>query len=787
MDPLALLEGSPEEEEEDAFTISSKPGNSSDALTFVLMQEKEKVKAKRGDVEDSSHLKKIGSILRSRSKARKRTFENNRRKKQSLLGQNLHEVSAVTRSLSSPDTMSKRYLVSCASGTSASTNSIHSGSADEEMAEELERVLEKELALKRRKPFAKVLTKPIVKTGANLMKSILRRKKSGQRNTNDKESEIYSIQSGDTTTIRHRNTGTKRTSKNDIDKEDPVTMRKRASRYKKRAMKLMRDINISEEDGNNNHRSNKNKKNSMKRDSKTVESTARKAYKYATEARRLTDVALVREESNRTEPMSSYPVNSPPRLSRNLNFSASELSFSELSGMTHSSSSSPDRQKAAFRNRVSSNELCHMNSFIRISSIREEGPCSGSVVSHHTTFSQEVEIDEHIRKMKEIQLFAKNDIMKAKFNCGEVNLSPEYKAETERIIETFPPKSTDDSDVLSVLTPMTTQTQETTASELEVREKHESLMKELELFSPTSVWENVLQTFSLGSLKEKPVVKKEESSGKNNKINTNTKKTITVANTNKAELKAREKRTANTKAKPSSKSKSNKKQEQEKQQKQKQQQQKLQQQKLQQQKLQQQKQQEKKLQQQKQRQQKLQQQQQTSYKIRRTVTKTTVSVMSGDDADDECSELNSRVKAKDVITVVESIREERPRGRSSSNKNGLDKLKKVQQQKQQQEDDTDVDSYHLGQVCTSMPLSNCSMDQFDGGYLSRLQQNYISSDDDTSDSDSSSSESSDSDCSEEEDEDNDESDSSYLSSEEDDEDTIETPHLNVLSRWIKAS
>jgi len=110
--------------------------------------------------------------------------------------------------------------------------------------------------------------------------------------------------------------------------------------------------------------------------------------------------------------------------------------------------------------------------------------------------------------------------------------------------------------------------------------------------------------------------------------------------------------------------------------------------------------------------------------------------MSGNDADDKRSEMNSEVKAKDIINVLENVMEERPR-RSSKNK--LDYMKSKAQQKEkalQQEEDSDSDSLNLGKVCANMPYRTCT-EQLDSEYLSRLLQDYISDDHNTSDSDSS--------------------------------------------------
>mmetsp|Transcript_10782 Transcript_10782/g.16548 ORF Transcript_10782/g.16548 Transcript_10782/m.16548 type:complete len:670 (+) Transcript_10782:81-2090(+) len=493
MEPIGVVRASPSE--------VSKRG--SDALTFVLMQEKEKAKANK-DSTPERPVKRFHSLLKSRSKLKKNSSTETSK---FSLGNNTRDISPpISRSRSTPDRVDVQD-VSLFSSPGATSIETSFGSPESDLhvqQAELEETLIKEAGTRKnqkeeastRKKEEKAKLKYTQKQagGTGFMKNLLRRNNNNKRakkGFKDAESvisrdlDLLSINSAGTKTIRHRNTGRRRES----DSEEPREMRKRATRYKKRAMKLMSEITDGGDDDG------------PGKDSKDIESIARKAYKYAAESRRLFDLAAEREKL-----LSMTAIQSPPRLTN-----ISEMSVSTRKSSAEQSKSSKPKdtsKKSTHRRAASCGDLAPASEIKRENSIMEE-----TVASCNTTFTHEVELEEHLRKMKELELFTKKDLLESTLTCGgqEYDLAPEYKAETERIIDTMEKKkSTDETDIMSVMTSTSCVSQETSASEIEVRLKHKSKMNELELWDANAMWDSVLETFNLKSVEEEPKLEEEE-------------------------------------------------------------------------------------------------------------------------------------------------------------------------------------------------------------------------------------------------------------------------------------
>lgn len=489
MEPIGVVSTSP--------SGVSKRG--SDALTFVLMQEKEKAKANK-DSTPERPVKRFHSLLKSRSKLKKNSSTET--SKLSLSNKTRDISPPLSRSRSTPDRVDVQDI-SLFSSPGATSIETSFGSPESDLhveKAELEETLEKEAATRKnqkeevltRKKEEKAKLKHTQKQagGTGFMKNLLRRNNNKRTKKGFKDAEsvisrdldLLSINSAGTKTIRHRNTGRRRGGR-ESDSEEPREMRKRATRYKKRAMKLMSEITDGGDDDG------------PGKDSKDIESIARKAYKYAAESRRLFDLAAEREKL-----LSMTEIQSPPRLTN----------ISEMSAEQSISSKPKDTSKKSTHRRAAScSDLPPAESEIK----RENSIMEETVASCNTTFTHEVELEEHLRKMKELELFTKKDLLETTLPCGgqECDLAPEYKAEAERIIDTMEnKKSTDETDTLSVMTPATVVSQKTSASEIEIRLKHKSKMNELELWDANAMWDSVLETFNLKSVEEEPKLEEEE-------------------------------------------------------------------------------------------------------------------------------------------------------------------------------------------------------------------------------------------------------------------------------------
>jgi len=493
MEPIGVVRASPSE--------VSKRG--SDALTFVLMQEKEKAKASKDNTPERP-VKRFHSLLKNRSKLKKNSSTETTSRKSSY-GKSRDISPPISRSRSSPLVLDKDVALLSSPGATSIETSF--GSPESDLGEtkvNLEEKLKEELPARREKE--KQNPRPKTTGGGGFMKNLLRRnsKRISKKGVNDAASiishdlDLLSLNSAGTETVRHRNSARSRKGGRETDTEEPREMRKRATRYKKRAMKLMSEINIDEDDENDD---------TPAKDPKEVESIARKAYKYAAESRRLFDLAAQREKV-----MSQNEIASPPRLTN-----ISEMSVSEVSTMTKNSSAKPKssrsprhakKNKASHRRAASCSDLPPASDLVQNNSIIAEDETQSCA-----SFTQEVELEEHMRKMKELELFTKKDllepILEPKNLCGaeEPDLAPEYTAETKRLIKTID-KASEESDLITVSTRNSAITHETSASEIEVRLKHKSKMQELELWDAKAMWDSVLETLKIKSVEEEP--KKEE-------------------------------------------------------------------------------------------------------------------------------------------------------------------------------------------------------------------------------------------------------------------------------------
>ena len=459
--------------------------DSSDELTYMLMKEKKKAKAFR------KHTANPASNRRTiRSKVIKDGFETAHRNRTALNDEDSDvEMQYVLTELMTPvrPTRSSNGAEGSSPGGTATTGSEESVSeVDKEDTFENSTQLKPQRSLSRR-----------AKQRVSSMKTFFRKTKLSRvprrietRNaTAAGAGEILRDLDGDSLlsttshTVRHRNTGGKKNTTTAYGDDDAtVAILKRATRYKKKAQRLLREANSKEND---------EKETSERKDSRDTEAEARKAYRYAAESRRLYDIvgSSVKIEATAMVENSATPSRSSPLL----NFS----DMSVMSGMTGKGSITSSPNVNVPVNEKGSASKRAERSRYSTSMFDEE-----DTVTAQTTFSQKVDRDEHKRKMKELELFRKNELRQ--FSCArEDGLGSHYAAETERIIDSL--DTADISDNASVMTFMTVMSTETTASEHVTRKEHQTKMQELELFSASNMWSSMIQSFSAKKVAEKPI------------------------------------------------------------------------------------------------------------------------------------------------------------------------------------------------------------------------------------------------------------------------------------------
>ena len=291
--------------------------------------------------------------------------------------------------------------------------------------------------------------------------------------------------------------------------QDPHAIVKRANRYKKRAQKLLNCVvpNSTLAIDNPGLRSNSSLSSDMmttsrrfssksgddiddaedqleRQDSRDRQTNAKKAFEYATEARRLMDLLH-----------SAAILVTPGRATEDdlrIRASKSDIGLTSSSSLSNGSVGAdlpldpPDIRKVTSLNSTALD----------------------SVLSEQTDFSEQLELRYHQEKMQELQLFSPTHDLPQPARCvgststDEENLSDFYVSETQRLIRSFG----DSSDELSVLTPFSADgSVMTTQSERRARQAHADKMQELELFSAGNMASNVWGALT-GSFVPQPTV-----------------------------------------------------------------------------------------------------------------------------------------------------------------------------------------------------------------------------------------------------------------------------------------
>mmetsp|Transcript_8570 Transcript_8570/g.14245 ORF Transcript_8570/g.14245 Transcript_8570/m.14245 type:complete len:610 (-) Transcript_8570:142-1971(-) len=475
-----------------------KTTSSSDALTWALMQEKAKGKAKKEQSNNRNSVVRTNS-LRSKndSKVLKDGYETARRNKLGMVNSIDEEFE-----LSTPIKAKRQSTGSSPGGTDISSDASIATDAEKDDTFLYSPDTNKP-------PLGRSISNASKKRGG-FIKKMLRKTKSlrvpRSIDTADhgadeilRDLDLHSLQSSvGTRTILHKNTGHGRSSRNNKMKnaavqKDPAVVLKRAARYKKKAQRLLREAS---EDGAANGK-----------DPRDKEAIARKAYRYAAEARRLLDVVEKNVQAQAKERVeeNALQISTPSRSE----ISALDVSVSDVSEITTNVSMTRTPPKV----RVNVEDLSPRKYARDATPIHYSVSMfddDKSVGTAHTSFSQKVEIDEHKRKMKELELFPKDE-MKTSWGCsmGQNERREFYADETERIIQSFDstPAAIDRSDTQSVMTYGTTATAHTTDSERQVREEHEQKMSELQLFTPVLMWNSMLESLTKKTVKEEEVVK----------------------------------------------------------------------------------------------------------------------------------------------------------------------------------------------------------------------------------------------------------------------------------------
>lgn len=442
----------------DSLEVVSTFG-SSDVLTFMIMQENEKTFSTRDLSVESSHATQVQPTKIARSKVIKDGAEKPHRNK-----------SAMNNGVKSGIFVSSPAVKRTNSGThSSSPGGTASGSevsvAEEERPEnQCREKLPRSLSMRARR-------------GVDLMKNFLRKAKSQRvpRNIDAvgtdailRDLDLQSINSSGTRTVRHSNT--KKIKRAAGDSDPPAILLKRAGRYKKKAQRLLREAGAIDT---------QRKRVSKKLDTRDIEALARKAFRYAAESRRLFDLAYIKRakellENSAAATTAEAGVNYPDDASLMSGPEKSERSKMAL----ESTEKPPTPSKVEYT----------------ASTIDDDD----TVATMHTTFSQKVERDEHRRKMKELELF--ENFHFGPMVCGSGGgLGSQYADETKRIVHSLHDTPVYAADNLSIMTPLSIKSSETTESERVIRQAHLKKMKELELFSlstPAEMWKEWLKSFS---------------------------------------------------------------------------------------------------------------------------------------------------------------------------------------------------------------------------------------------------------------------------------------------------
>lgn len=412
---------------------------SSDALTIALRQERQKAKAQRGHhaVEPGAARHRHSGKKKSRSKVIKDGVEKARRNKSAMLdaNQDRHGASFAMQSTPTKRTNSRKEEIS-----PGGTMTTGSEMSEEDKPEDSS----KGKVARNRSPRAT--------QGVGFMKTFFRKTKPSRVPSTVETTSPAApsatlrdpdVQSIDTPTVRHRNTKKPKSLPGDSD--DPAILIKRARRYKKKAKRLLEQATAM--GGEKGH---------AKKDARVVEALARKSYRYAAESRRLSELIRLKLDSVASEV-------------------ESHDSESDASIVQNQERRQPNSKKKSSENEAYSPPVWDEDDTIQ---------------TIHTSFSEKVERDEHRRKWKEFELFGATDLF-GPMACGRgVELGQQYAHEAKIIVHSLRDVRSMSGDNMSVMSPDTVKSDETTASEAALRREHNQKMKELELFSASNMMES---------------------------------------------------------------------------------------------------------------------------------------------------------------------------------------------------------------------------------------------------------------------------------------------------------
>jgi hypothetical protein len=283
--------------------------------------------------------------------------------------------------------------------------------------------------------------------------------------------DVVSTNSIGARTVRRRNT--KKLKGMPGDSDDPSVLLKRARKYKKKALRLLCQVTTSSNAGKECE--------TAVTVNPDMESQARKAYRYASESKRLRDLANMKQKSKK------------PHRKHEISKCMSDTSV--WSGI----SDGEDTKRSSMENKRSSSKTN-----VTKSTIEPTYKCAddSSVSTFRSTFSARVERDEHKRKMKELEFFGNFDLRSLACGYGS-GLAQQYVEETERIVHSLGVNSDIHSENLSIMSSQTFMSSDTTATEIDLRQEHSQKMKELELFSPSlatdalNTWMLSIKNFSI--------------------------------------------------------------------------------------------------------------------------------------------------------------------------------------------------------------------------------------------------------------------------------------------------
>jgi hypothetical protein len=319
--------------------------------------------------------------------------------------------------------------------------------------------------------------------GVGYLKSLLRKNKPLQNSSSSnpglpprsnailRDLDVHSTNSIGTRTIRRRNT--KKVKGMPGDSDDPSVLLKRARKYKKKALRLLCHVaansNVSQE-----------------AETGTIvnpdmESHARKAYRYASESKRLKDLANMKQKSKKSSRRNEIP-----------NCMSDTSIWSGISDEEELTQPSIENQRSNSKSIVLKSSVEDTN----------KGNDDSSIVTLRSTFSMRVERDEHKRKMKELELFGHFDLRSLACGYGS-GLAQQYVEETERIVHSLGDNSDVNSESLSIMSSHTFMSSDTTGTDIVLRREHAQKMQELELFSPSlavdalSKWMASIKNFTI--------------------------------------------------------------------------------------------------------------------------------------------------------------------------------------------------------------------------------------------------------------------------------------------------